>query len=207
MSRIAFFAGLALLIGTTCGPASGPTTTQENKTMPIQHATATATCADQLRTIVVRGDLSSGTGLSKQCSRGDADKAFGTQGESGQGRLSGLSHSWLKYRITDDRVARVWLGEHDEIVLVDVAHPGVAEPPAAVRHRFGEPAATIPARHDPTHEEWIYPDRGVTVAVGEGEGAPGAKVSYLFLYAPTTLDDYVHRLGGKDSWVNRRPSR
>jgi hypothetical protein len=105
-------------------------------------------------------------------------------------------------------VARVWLGEHDEILLVDVAHPQVAEPPAALRQRLGEPALTIPARHSPTHEEWIYPDHGITIAVGSaGDETATVRVSYLFVYAPTTLDDYMSRLGGKDSWVIRRPQR
>ena len=211
MPRLAFIALIGLLpAGAGCGRHAGrPETTQENKTMTMKDSSpSTTACADRLRTLVVAGDLSSGTGLPAKCLRADAETAFGASGEPGQGRLSGLSSSWVKYRIADDGVVRVWLGEHDEILLIDMAHPQVAEAPAALRRRLGEPAMTIPARHDPTHEEWIYPDRGITVAVGnEGDDAATATVSYLFVYAPTTLDDYVGRLGGKDAWVIRRPHR
>jgi hypothetical protein len=176
--------------------------------MTTHPSTPSMACADRLRALVLLGDLSSGNGLPVPCARADADAAFGANGEAGQGRLSGFSRSWMKYRIAGDGVARVWLGEHDEVLLVDVAHPPIVEKPSELRQRLGEPALAIPARHDPTHEEWIYPDRGLTVAVGnEGDDAATAHVSYLFVYAPTTLDDYVDRLGGKDAWVVRRPHR
>lgn len=181
MPRLAFVALISLLpAGAGCGRhAGGPETTQENKIMTMKASSpSTTACADRLRALVVAGDLSSGTGLPAKCLRADAEAALGASGEPGQGRLSGSSRSWVKYRLTGDSVARVWLGEHDEILLIDVAHPQVAEAPAALRRRLGEPATTIPARHDPTHEEWIYPDRGITVAVGnEGDDAATATVS------------------------------
>jgi hypothetical protein len=64
------------------------------------------------------------------------------------------------------------------------------------------------ARLGPTHEEWLYPARGLTLAVGNGlDDASDAPphVSWFAAYPPTTLDDYVQRLGGKDPWVTRRP--
>jgi hypothetical protein len=210
MQQLVFIAVMSLLAtGAGCGHAKRSEATQENKTMTMKDSSPfTTACADRLRALVIAGDLSLGTGLPTSCVRGDAEAALGANGDPGQGRLSGFSRSWVKYRITDDSVARVWLDEHDEIMLVDVTHPKVAESPAVLRRRLGEPAMTIPARHDPTHEEWIYPDRGITVAVGnEGDATSTAKVSYLFVYAPTTLDDYVGRLGGKDAWVVRRPQR
>ena len=210
MTRFAFVA-LAVLLAAhaSCSSRTKPSdATPENKTMTSKPTQSAVSCRDRLRALVVAGDLSSGSGLNTPCTRSDAEAVFGAAGEPGQGRLSGFSRSWLRYRLSDDTTARVWLGEHDEILLVDVAHPKIAESPADLRRRLGDPATTIPARHDPTHEEWIFPDRGITLAVGnEGDDTSTVKVSYLFIYAPTTLDDYVKRLGGKDSWVIRRPMR
>ncbi len=54
----------------------------------------------------------------------------------------------------------------------------------------------------------MYVDRGLTITVGgKFETPPNPRVSYLFVYVPTTLDDYVGRLGGKDEWVRRFPIR
>jgi hypothetical protein len=33
------------------------------------------------------------------------------------------------------------------------------------------------------------------------------KHPYVRLYAPTSLEQYMQRLGGKDEWVKRRPQR
>jgi hypothetical protein len=83
------------------------------------------------------------------------------------------------------------------------------ETPESVKHRLGEPLTTITARFDPTSTEWIYPTYGLTITVGtydDPDDAPD-RITYLFLYAPTTLEHYVSELGGKDEWVRRWPQR
>lgn len=165
-------------------------------------------CVERIRTLVVAGDLSSGTGLPAGCRGADARAVLGEDGEAGSGELSSSIRSWVKYRFGDGSIARVWLAEHDAILLIDIDHPPVREHPDALQARLGAPATTGRGRKDPTAEEWIYPDRGLTITVeGKYETPPQLRVSYLFVYAPTTLDDYFGRLGGKDEWIRRRPQR
>lgn len=182
---------------------------EESPPMPAveELSIATPSCADTLRALVVDGDLSSGKGLPAGCSIADADRALGSNVEDGSGRLSSRGRRWRKYRLAGDSVARVWL-DGDRILLVAVSHSVVSELPDAIRVRLGEPSAIFEARHNPTHKDWVYPDRGLTITVGgKYETPPRPHVSYLFVYAPTTLDLYVSELGGKDAWVIRRPQR
>lgn len=183
-------------------------TDRSQETAPMTPADAATGCAQLLRQIVREGDLSSGRGLGPDCRKADADQALGGA-ELGRGRLSNVERSWRKYQLGGDAVARVWLDDDgDRIILVDVSHPPVREAPDALGARLGEPAAKFEGRNNPTHEEWVYPDRGLTITVGGLFDTPkNPRVSYLFVYAPTTLDDYVGRLGGKDEWVIRRPLR
>jgi hypothetical protein len=180
---------------------------EETKPMTPPPADASASCADQLRAIVVDGNLASGRGIAGECTRGDAERAFGGTPEPGQGTLSNENRPWLKFKLGEETVARVWL-DGDRVILVDVAHPTVREAAAALVARLGEPATKLQARDNPTHKDYVYPDRGLTITVGgQYETPPDLRVTYLFVYAPTTLDDYIGRLGGKDEWVRRFPIR
>lgn len=170
----------------------------------------TQSCSDRIRALVLDGDLSGGRGLPEGCTRGDVQQVLGMAGTEGSGTLTGLSYSWMKYEFPHkDTQVRVWI-DGDRVIMIDVRRPVVTQRPDALRRTYGEPAERIQARIDPTHEEWIYPDRGLTVAVGksldDADDAP-AHVSWFAAYPPTTLDDYVKRLGGKDEWVIRRPAR
>lgn len=110
-------------------------------------------------------------------------------------------------RESDPQLGCVWL-DGDCVILIDVAHPDVRDTPDALAARLGAPTTSLPARNNPTHEDLVYLDRGLTITVGgKFETPPNPRVSYLFVYAPTPLDDYVGRLGGKDEWVRRFPVR
>jgi hypothetical protein len=204
---------LILVAALACSRSSGNVERTERPpetkpmTPPADAATTTG-CASLLRQLVREGNLASGRGLTADCKKADADDALGTA-EVGRGRLSNAERVWRKYQLGGDAVARVWLDDDGErIILVDVSHPTVSEAPDALRARLGEPAAKYQGRNNPTHEEWVYPDRGLTITIGGLYETPkNPRVSYLFVYAPTTLDDYVGRLGGKDEWVIRRPPR
>jgi len=181
------------------------TTAPEKKTMSAP--APTHGCVDRIRALVA-GDLASG-GLPAGCTVSDAQRALGADGTPGSGTLTGLTHAWIKYDRGSDTQIRVW-SDGDQVILLDVKWPTGTPAVDALRRALGEPAERMQARVDPTHEEWIYPDRGLTVAVGnsldDAAGAP-PQVSWFAAYAPTTLDDYVKRLGGKDAWVVRRPQR
>jgi hypothetical protein len=185
-----------------------PIVIEETKPMTPSPEARTS-CADILRALVVDGNLSGGRGLSPdvECGRAEVERAFGSGFEEGHGALSNTQRSWLKWRLGGDTVARAWF-DGDRVILVDVAHPNVRESPDALTARLGEPSTTLPARNNPTHKDRVYVDRGLTITVGGlYETPPNPHVSYLFIYAPTTLDDYVGRLGGKDEWVRRFPIR
>jgi len=206
--HIAELVGL-VLIASGCGRRAIDPVPNEEKRMATPSDSATG-CIERIRTLVVAGDLSAGTGLTTACRRADAEQALGIAGQQGSGRLSGMARSWVKYAFGKDSVARVWTADDDDLILlIDVAHPPVRETPAALRARLGEPTVKFPGRSNPSHEEWIYADRGLTITVGAGWDDPPdhPKVTYLFVYAPTTLDDYVGALGGKDEWIIRRPPR
>lgn len=194
---------LLVLFGCTCRDAA----LAPEKTPMSQ---PTQSCSDRIRALVLDGDLSGGHGLPAGCTRADAQQVLGAAGTPGSGALTGLTHAWLAYdRPGTEAKVRVWLDD-DRVILIDVRRPVVAQRPDALRRALGEPAERIQARIDPTHEEWIYPDRGLTIAVGKGlDDAADAPphVSWFAAYPPTTLDDYVKRLGGKDEWVIRRPVR
>jgi hypothetical protein len=171
---------------------------------------ATSGCTERLRALIVRGDLSGGQGLTARCTRADVESVLGVDGTAGSGSLSRLSYAWVKYGVAGKETeARVWY-EDDTVILIDVGDPNVQQLPDSLRAALGEPAATFQARVNPTHEEWIYPERGLAMAVGKGLDDPAdapRRISWLFLYVPTSLEDYVTRLGGKDEWVKRWPER
>jgi hypothetical protein len=164
-------------------------------------------CVERLRRILLQEDLSEGEGLPKSgCSQADVESALGTSGTQGRGALSRLMHRWIKYPIPGKNIeARVWLDEPDRVILIDVEDMPIKQTPESLRQSWGEPAEIILARSNPVDLEWLYPSRGITIAVGKSGDAEDApdRITYLFLYAPTTLEHYVKKLGGKDGWVNR----
>jgi hypothetical protein len=191
-------------------PSTGRVASAEQKGVMPASQLARSGCADRLARLIIRGDLSDGHGLSAGCTRADVETVLGVNGTTGSGSLSRLSYGWVKYGLAGKETeARVWY-EGDAVILVDVGRPGVQQLADTLRAALGEPAATIQARVNQTHEEWIYPKRGLAIAVGKGLDDPAdapRRVSWLFLYAPTSLEDYVSRLGGKDEWVKRWPER
>lgn len=202
---------LLLVFGCTCHDT---TIASENKPpMPAPTLTSAPTttpgCVDQIRALVLDGDLSSGHGLpAGGCMRADVLAVLGYGGTDGSGTLSGLTHKWLKFGYAPkDTEARVWF-DGDRVILIDVKYPTVKQSPATLRKLLSDPIATLQARINVTHEEWVFPERGLTIAVGknldDADNAP-PHISWFAAYPPTSLDDYVKHLGGKDAWVIRRP--
>ena len=198
-----------LLVAPLVGACPGPTRTpnQESTTMPASEpSTRASDCGRALRALIVEGDLASGHGLPTGCTRAEVEGALGAKGTPGSGRLSRLVHPWVKYALGGDTEARVWY-DRDTVILIDVGDPRVRQSVDELSALLGAPEEIIDARVNGAHSEWIFASRGLTVAVAPAEDAAASWVSWLFLYPPTTLDDYVQRLGGKDEWVKRRPAR
>ncbi|MGC4067405.1 MAG: hypothetical protein QM784_22720 [Polyangiaceae bacterium] len=178
----------------------------------LADARESQTCVAQLRPILVEGDLSQYHGLPSDCRLADIESILGDHGVSGEGKLSGKWRRWVKFPVPRwSTEARAWMSSEtnaqERVILLEVKNPRMKTSPEALQHRFGGPAASMPARLDARNVEWLHPAHGLTVAVGT-YGDPRdarARITYLFLYTPSTMNRYVEELGGKDEWVRRWP--
>lgn len=184
---------------TKSGTPKPPSTSAKASPPAAANAAAKPDCATHLRTVFLDGDLSAGTGLPDGCTLAEADAAFGDKRSDGRGRRG----TFREYRVTQqDRPVRVF-HQRDRVTLVDLGYPRLRQRPDALLAALGDPSAELVA-----HMGWneaVYLDRGITVALTQD--GKTKQVSHLFLYAPTTMDDYVNRLGGKDDWVRKFPRR
>src|ERR1044071_6015722 len=176
-------------------PGAGSAATPAGSAAPA----AKLDCKAHLRTLFHDGDLSSGAGLPDGCLLADTDAAFGDKHSDGPGRRG----TFREYRIAQqEHTVRVF-HNRDRVSLVDLGYPKLRQRPDALLAALGKPSAELVAHMG--WQESVYLDRGLTIAITED--GKRKQVSHLFAYAPTTMDDYVDRLGGKDDWVRKFPRR
>ena len=160
---------------------------------------AAVDCKAHLRKLFLDGDLSSGAGLPEGCLLADTDAAFGDKHTDGRGRRG----TFREYRVPQqEHTVRVF-HQRDRVSLVDLGYPKLRQRPDALLAALGKPSAELVAHMG--WQESVYLDRGITIAITED--GKRKQVSHLFAYVPTTMDDYVDRLGGKDDWVRKFPRR
>lgn len=194
--------GSAAPTGAAAAPASSPSTGAGSAAAPAAGSAAPAAkvdCTAHLRTLFLDGDLASGAGLPEGCLLADTDAAFGDKHSDGRGRRG----TFREYRVREqEHTVRVF-HQRDRVSLVDLGYPKLRQRPDALLAALGKPSAELVAHMG--WQESVYLDRGITIAITED--GKTKQVSHLFVYAPTTMDDYVNRLGGKDDWVRKFPRR
>jgi hypothetical protein len=159
---------------------------------------------DRLRKLLVLGDLTAG-GLLPGSRRADLEAALGVTGRDGFsfGILSGRSLPWTLYdNGTDKETLRaIWEPTpSDRIVELDVVHPRSTLTAEALRSRLGPPEAELPARTLSHRAQLVYARLGITLGVGLFGKPPALDepLGAVWLYVPTSTDDYRTQLGGDD---------
>ena len=98
----------------------------------------------------------------------------------------------------------VWVDVGVLFVMMD----GVVILVAMVLTRLGAPDDEWPSRTrtmDYSVRDHVFARAGLTLSVGRSLAEPPGPdaIVVAYFYEPTTVADYVDRLGGKDEWVRR----
>jgi hypothetical protein len=150
------------------------------------HRTNASGCTASLRSLA-SGDLRHWHGLEEDCDRADAEAAFGPS-ESGPDGSAMLARELTAFRRYPPAPAApygivVWF-EGDEVVLVEIVQPALAEP---LQEQIGSPEGTADSGLAAFHSQRIYAGRGLTAHVHDMIG----EVLRLYAYRPMTVDAFL----------------
>lgn len=165
-------------------------------------------CQTALRAWLVDGALPDRVDGLAACRRADLAAVLGP-GVDGQGRYGGIPRAFTTFEREPSSIRAVWDGEG---ILMIVAEDLPIKAPDALLARLGAPEAEWPSRtnrFDQTIADQVFASRGMTLSVATSllEPPGPTQIVVAYLYAPTTVEDYRGRLGGKDEWVRRFPRR
>lgn len=166
-------------------------------------ASAPPSCSALLHDWIVERHLPRSAAGVGRCSRADLAAALGP-GVDGTGRYSSIERAFTRYEPDGLRVRAVW-GPSDLMLLVV---EDLKVPAGPLVGELGEADEQWPSRTSAlgwSIRDHVYARAGLTLSVGTSLDDPplASTVLVAYLYEPTTVTDYVERLGGKDEWVRR----
>lgn len=150
------------------------------------HPTNASGCTGALRALA-SGDLRHWHGLEDDCGRANAEAAFGPS-EAGPDGSAMLAYELTAFRRYPPKPVApygivVWF-EGDEVVLVEIVQPALAEPLA---EQIGPPEATADSGLAAFHSQRIYAGRGLTAHVHDMTD----EVLRLYAYRPMTVAAFL----------------
>jgi len=143
------------------------------------------------------GKLAQWQSLTTHCSLAHAEQAVGPSGgDVGTGDLGGVPTPFRTYPATAaaPEGITVWFRDQ-QIVLVRVAHPLLAEP---LETSLGTPDGKEPSLLASGHAQWIYASRGIVAHVF---GSDTVKPFQLYAFQPMPIDDF------RKSWIAKLETR
>jgi hypothetical protein len=150
------------------------------------HPTDASGCAASLRALA-SGDLRHWHGLANHCGRADAEAAFGPSqaGPDGSAMLAGALTAFRRYPPAPAAPygVVVWF-EGNEVVLVEIVQPTLAEP---LQEQIGPPEGTADSGLAAFYSQRIYAGRGLTAHVHDMTG----EALRLYAYHPMTMDAFL----------------
>jgi len=155
---------------------------------------------------LAEGDFEGWKGLPSDCRPSDLGAVFGGGESPGNGLLSNQPAKFRVYQFPgQSEDIEAWFQEDDRIILVSIATPTINGDVKALLDTFGSPEKRLEqgvGYHADAHQ-WIYASRGITFFVREYSN----EIARVVVYPPTSVEDYLERLGAKDKkryWPNTR---
>ena len=106
--------------------------------------------------------------------------------------------------LADTEAFRYWLDHEDNVVLVELENTPSATPLPEALAALGKAEREDIGRHrryGALTTEYVYPQRGLALTVGESYDDPPTFAPFLVsvqLFAPTDLQGFITSLGGED---------
>jgi len=160
-----------------------------------------ATTADDNRCIAALHALAEGRfatwhSLTAHCTIAQAEKALGpSNGDAGAGDLGGVSTPFRTYAAPAAPEGMVVWYRGQQIVLVRLGHPTLAEP---LDTSLGAPEGKEPSLLASGHTQWIYASRGIVAHVWNTDTI---KPFHVYAFQPMSIDEF------RTSWIAKMEIR
>lgn len=143
------------------------------------------------------GDFKDWSGLPPRCEPADLAAVYSGGERATNGMLSNRPTKFRVYQAPEQtEVIQAWFGDDDQVLMVTIVSPVMRGDVKTLLESLGPPEQRLEqgvGYHADAHQ-WIYAGRGITFYVREHSN----EIARVAVYPPTSVEDYVKRLGGRD---------
>ena len=169
---------------------------QERRDNVMSENKINSDCVTAFRKLAA-GNFKDWPGLSSQCKPADLAAVFSGGETSANGMLSNRPTQFRAYQTPEQpEIIQAWFDDNDNVLLITNVSPVIQGDVKTLLESFGPPEKRLEqgtGYHADAHQ-WVYAGRGITFYVREHSN----EIARVAVYPPTSVEDYINRLGAKD---------